>query len=131
MAQKGHQTEAVVAALVGLLHDIGKFSQRVGNEIRWRHDAFTDAFLSVFKEQLGGNAEQVQKLAAKAHAEVTDRDSLIIKLADWLASAERKREIQPQIVAAKTALLSLQSRVQLTQKNAFTKVFATSGACPD
>ncbi len=32
-------------ALAGLLHDIGKFSQRAGNEQRWKHEEFTEAFL--------------------------------------------------------------------------------------
>jgi HD superfamily phosphodiesterase len=60
-------TRGEAIALSGLLHDIGKFSQRVGNEQRWRHDAFTEAFLRAFHEKLGEAAEQIIALAASPH----------------------------------------------------------------
>ena len=107
------RSEAV--ALSGLLHDVGKFSQRAGNEQRWRHDAFTDAFLQAFKLKLGDEGEKIVSLAVSPHKEVTDRESLCVKLADWLASAERQRKEQPQIAPERTALIAIQSQVQLTQ----------------
>ncbi len=107
------EPEAVLVA--ALLHDIGKFSQRVGNEVRWRHEAFTEQFLRTFSEKLGADAERILDLAATHHQEVAQRDQLCVKLADWLASAERQREVQPQIPPERTALLALPSRVQLTQ----------------
>jgi CRISPR/Cas system-associated protein Cas10 (large subunit of type III CRISPR-Cas system) len=54
-------------ALAALLHDIGKFSQRVGNEQWWRHDAFTETFLRAFHEKLGEAAKQIIALAASPH----------------------------------------------------------------
>ena len=104
----------LAVVLAGLLHDIGKFSQRVGNEQRWKHEEFTEAFLQAFAKQLGkGHAEQIVNLAATHHKEITDREGLIVKVADFLASAERQREVQPQISPEKAALLSLTSLVQL------------------
>lgn len=104
-----------IVALSGLLHDIGKFSQRVGNEQRWWHEAFTEAFLQAFSEKLGESAEQIIKLTASPNQQVTDRESLCVKLADWLASAERQRKVQPQIAPERTALIAVQSQVQLTK----------------
>ncbi len=109
-------SEAQKVALAGLLHDIGKFSQRVGNEQRWKHEAFTDAFLTAFKDKLGETADEVQQLAASPHQQISDRKSLCVKLADWLASAERERKIQLQIAPERTALLSLPSQVRLDKE---------------
>jgi len=99
--------------LAGLLHDIGKFSQRVGNEQRWRHEEFTETFLKAFSDKLGNEAEKVLQLAATSHQQVTERDGLCVKLADWLASAERQRRQQPQIAPERTALIAIPSQVQL------------------
>ena len=107
--------ESQLVALSGLLHDIGKFSQRVGNEQRWRHDAFTETFLHAFSEKLGEAADQIIRLAASPHRQVTDRESLCIKIADWLASAERQRKVQPQIAPERTALIAIPSQVQLAE----------------
>jgi len=99
--------------LAGLLHDIGKFSQRVGNEQRWRHEEFTETFLKAFSDKLGNEAEKVLQLAATSHQQMTERDGLCVKLADWLASAERQRRQQPQIAPERTALIAIPSQVQL------------------
>ncbi len=100
-------------ALAGLLHDVGKFSQRVANEQRWRHDAFTEQFLYAFRDKLGEGADRIVELAATSHQQVTDRLQLCVKLADWLAAAERQRGEQPQIAPERTALLAISSRTQL------------------
>lgn len=97
----------------GLLHDVGKFSQRVRNEQRWKHEEFTEAFLRAFTEQLGEDSEKIITLAAAHHRAIADREGLIVKVADFLASAERRREVQPQIAPEKAALLALTSQVQL------------------
>jgi len=111
---RGEECQKV--ALAALLHDIGKFSQRVGNEQRWKHEAFTEEFLRAFSDKLGDTAEQVQQLAASPHRIVSDRSNLCVKLADWLASAERQRKIQPQIAPERTALLNLPSQVVLDKE---------------
>ena len=103
----------LAVVLAGLFHDIGEFSQRVGNEQRWKHEEFTEAFLRAFNKQLGKAAEQVITLTATHHKEITDREGLIVKVADFLASAERQREVQPQISLKKATLLALPPLVQL------------------
>jgi len=108
--------DAWLVALAGLLHDIGKFSQRVSNEQRWRHEEFTEAFLRAFSDKLGSDAEKVLRLAATSHQQVTDRENLCVKLADWLASAERQRRMQQQISPERTALVAIPSQVQLTEE---------------
>lgn len=104
-------------ALAGLLHDIGKFSQRVGNEQRWRHEAFTENFLQAFATKLGEEAQRIQDLAAAPHRQVRERLPLCVKLADWLASAERQRFAEQFLIPPeRSALISLPSRVELAQK---------------
>ena len=88
----------------------------MGNEQRWRHEEFTEAFLKAFSGKLGNEAEKVLQLAATAHQQVTGRNGLCVKLADWLASAERQRRPQPQIAPERTALIAIPSQVQLKQE---------------
>lgn len=84
-------------ALAGLLRSIGKFSQRVDNEQRWRHDAFTESFLKAFSYKLGKEADKIINWAATHHTQVTDPEGSIVKIADLLSSAERQRHFQLQI----------------------------------
>lgn len=99
--------------IASLLHDVGKFSQRVGNETRWRHEAFTENFLKAFSERLGDQAGEIIELAARHHSLVSDRSSLIVKIADLLSSAERYSEERDRIAPDRAAMLSICSRVTL------------------
>ncbi|HID56594.1 TPA: type III-A CRISPR-associated protein Cas10/Csm1 [Candidatus Poribacteria bacterium] len=102
--------------IASLLHDIGKFSQRVSNEARWRHETFTQSFLRAFSEKLGDQAGRIIDLAATHHGIVSDRGSLIIKIADALSSAERYTEMRGRISPDRAALVSICSRIKLTDR---------------
>ena len=102
--------------IASLLHDIGKFSQRVSNEARWRHETFTQSFLRAFSEKLGDQAGRIIDLAATHHGIVSDRASLIIKIADALSSAERYAEMRGRVTPDRAALVSICSRIKLTER---------------
>lgn len=116
--------EAGNLALAGLLHDIGKFSQRVDNEQRWRHDAFTESFLNAFRDKLGEKADEIIKLAATHHSQVTDYEGACVKVADLLSSAERQRRFPIQISPEKAAFIALPSQVQLESEPPSPSYFA-------
>ncbi|MFZ5917326.1 MAG: type III-A CRISPR-associated protein Cas10/Csm1 [Chloroflexota bacterium] len=93
--------ETLKAALAGLLHDIGKFSQRadtplreivddeVRAEVKYSHALASYSFVQDFAPSLPANVRQGLSGVVYHHVPKSDLDELV-RLADWLASGERE-----------------------------------------
>lgn len=98
--------EVYLAALAGLLHDIGKFAQRAGvgkyeltdkqtlNEVRYEHALFSDSFLREYVPERWRSSLSAPR---RHHNPQSDQDYQV-QLADWLSAAEREEEDEDQHV---------------------------------
>lgn len=95
------QTQVYLAALAGLLHDIGKFAQRADapmreipdaqtlQEVRYRHALAGYSFVQDFATALPPEARRALSGVLYHHAPKSDADECI-RLADWLSAGERE-----------------------------------------
>lgn len=92
--------EVIEAALAGLLHDVGKFSQRAGraknelwdqtarNEIKYEHALASYGFVQQFVPQ----AWRAGLSGVAYHHSPKSQQDHWVQLADWLSSAERETD---------------------------------------
>ena len=108
------QERTMITVLAALLHDLGKFWQRAG----WpgphyeASAAFVDEFEHLFPYTW---KDDIRDGAGNHHRPARKEVEKIVKVADWLASAERKRgepDIPPQD-PEKTPLIPIASRIKL------------------
>jgi CRISPR-associated protein Csm1 len=104
----------MMVALAALLHDLGKFWQRAGR--RGPHSEASAAFVDAF-EHLFPYAwrDDIRDGAGNHHRQARKEIEKIVKVADWLGSAERKRGEPnvPQQDPETTPLLPVASRIKL------------------
>ncbi len=92
-----------LAALAGLLHDIGKFSQRAGKleltdrqalgEVKYEHALYSDSFVRVYVP----DGWQAGITAPRQHHNPQSDQDYQVQLADWLSSGEREEDEDNQI----------------------------------
>jgi CRISPR-associated protein Csm1 len=95
------ENEAVyLAALAGLLHDVGKFAQRAGvgkreiadeearRDMKYEHALAGYSFVQDFAGALSAEARRALSGVAYHHAPKSDMDERV-RLADWLSAGER------------------------------------------
>lgn len=118
------------AALAGLLHDIGKFAQRAGEETRgeWRDETpetfkYHHALLtSRFASRLPAQWKKFGEEAALHHQPTTDL-SRRIQIADWLASGERiEYEDDSQRESHPPQMLSIFKSVEYSEYGTMQKI---------
>lgn len=92
--------EITLAALAGLLHDVGKFAQRADaplreiadaearRDVKYEHALAGYSFVQDFAGALSPEARRLLSGVAYHHAPKSDADQRI-RLADWLAAGER------------------------------------------
>lgn len=115
--------EKQVLWLAALLHDIGKFSQRIGGEYHAKHYEFSEAFVRHLRSFLGEElSEKVAALAA-GHHNPSDRYGRILQLADWLAASEREQEPRERLKSDEAALVSVASRVEFRERRGSERFF--------
>ncbi len=95
------QDRVYLAALAGLLHDIGKFAQRADaplreipdaqtrKEVRYQHALAGYSFVQDFAQALPEEARRALSGVAYHHAPKSDADERV-RLADWLSAGERE-----------------------------------------
>ena len=96
----GMDEPIITAALVGLLHDIGKFAQRAGaprreiadaetrRQVKYDHALASYSFVQDFAGALPPEVRRGLSGVAYHHAPKSDLDELV-RLADWLSAGER------------------------------------------
>ncbi len=102
--------------LESLLVDIGKFSNTISNLNRWGYDSFPDKFLKEFKSYLGEDiAQEILDLTTQSPGEISKREHLIIKIADYLAFSERFRNKSDQRALPNSLLIALASQIEFRE----------------
>lgn len=108
-----------LAALAGLLHDVGKFAQRKQEESRLKHTQAGEALLA---DRVGllahlvppGWQDDIGDVVKYHHGSDTHKDIVKqVQLADWIAASERQTAPQDQGQAAATPLIPIMAEVTL------------------
>jgi len=121
---KGMRTRVWQAALAGLLHDVGKFSQRasVGKSEVWDKDARTQikyahALYSYdFLREFVPESWRADLSGIAYHHQPRNLAERWIQIADWLSSAERSNGDDEDENARTPILQSIFSRIELNGK---------------
>lgn len=105
----------MIAALAALLHDLGKFWQRAGR--LGPHYEASAAFVDQF-EHLFPYAwrDDIRDGAGNHHRSARKEVEKIVKVADWLASAEREELGFPQSDPSETPLLPVTARIEFRKE---------------
>lgn len=107
--------QTMIATLAALLHDLGKFWQRAGRP--GPHYEASAAFVDQF-EQLFPYAwkDDIRDGAGNHHRLARNEVEKIVKIADWLASAEREELAIARSDSDKTPLLPVTARVEMREE---------------
>jgi CRISPR-associated protein Csm1 len=105
----------MITVLAALLHDLGKFSQRAGRQGTHSEAsaAFVDAFDNLFPYAW---KDDIRDGAGNHHRVARKEVEKIVKVADWLASAEREELAIPQNDPDKTPLLPVTACVEFREE---------------
>lgn len=102
--------------LAALLHDIGKFSQRLGGDYHAKHAEFGGDFIASLQDYFGKDpADAVAKLVSTHHKPALSREELILQLADKLSASEREQEPRDRLKSNEATLVSVASRVEFRE----------------
>lgn len=110
-----NEREALV--LAALLHDVGKFSQRIGGDYHAKHAQLSESFIISLRRYLGEElTNKVAGLVASHHKAVLDRDEMVLQVADKLSAAEREMEPgRERLKSNEAALVDIASRVEFRE----------------
>jgi CRISPR-associated protein Csm1 len=129
--------KAVVVA--ALLHDIGKFSERAGEELpealahyrgeaEFSHEPFSASFADEFANDLSDNPQTVSRIVLKHHSP-SSRDELIVSIADRLSAfepAEADNDKEGARGRADSALRTVLSRLASAKHPLFNRLASLS-----
>lgn len=121
-AQMDEREQVYLAALAGLLHDVGKFAQRTSEE-RQKHSDVGEKLVTpnsgLLAHLIPLQWEDDIGDVVKFHHGGDDHKELVrrVRLADWLAASERQTAIQGQGEAAHTPLIPITAEVTLGSKS--------------
>lgn len=127
----------VVAA--ALLHDIGKFSERAGEELpealadyrreaEFSHESFSVSFAEEFAHDLSDNSQTVSRIVLKHHSP-SSRDELIVSIADRLSAyepAEADNDKEGARGRAEGALRTVLSGLTSAERSLFNRLASLS-----
>ena len=103
--------------LAALLHDIGKMRQRVGGKYYLKHHEFRSDFVSSLKGFLGEErCHTLVELIERYDSTPTNRNEMILHVADKLAATERDDETGKSLKSDEAALVAITSRIRLQRE---------------
>ena len=103
------------ALLLGaLLHDIGKFWQRVDARPRMKHEQYSAVFFEELFKDYFTDYLLLRDMVLNHHAP-KNRAEEIIQLSDWLSSSERETEEREHGSPTRSPLLSVMSRIEVDE----------------
>lgn len=111
------QREYQSVILAALLHDIGKMPQRIGGKYYLKHQEFSGDFVSSLKGFFGeGRSSTLVELIERYDPTPTNRNEMILNVADKLAATERDIERGKHLKSDEAALVAITSRITLQRE---------------